>query len=162
MTDLKFRYRIQFTTTSDPSDPAYYEYVEMYVFTLKEIEEGCLQGIESQEGRRIDRILSRDLYSGRKDKYDKEIYENDVIAESTPEKLIWDGQAIVKERPRGSVYFSHGSFDVKQIKEGTIELTEKADTFLKKIDRHSLNLTCYDGVFQWPQDITVIGTSYEK
>ena len=79
----------------------------------------------------------------------------DIIAECTIGVLLWDDEAKVVERPYGKVVITSYGFECHQIKKGSA-------IFLNKEGGSELNMSTYDGVFQWPKDIEVIGNIYEN
>lgn len=107
-------------------------------------------------------------FIGRKDKHDKEIYEEDIIRECVVGQVIWDGDGIIEECPIGVVKWSnsHAGYNIKQIKEGRVRLRE--DSSQRKYYPNgytSLHLSCFDGHFLWFDRelyIEIIGNTFEN
>lgn len=83
--DIKIRYAYISSPTNIKEDPEYLESIELRVVTLEEIEEQQynLASLITHDKSALIRILGRDLYTGRVDRYGKEIYEGDRIRWST-------------------------------------------------------------------------------
>ena len=124
MREIKFRYRIATYPT--------YEIVEANkvivtrIYTIDEIEKGTRLRIS-------DRILSRDQYTGLKDKNGVEIYEGDVCYCT---RLVDD-------------------HDIIELGEGYIGFLDSAFVFFGKEDNYILHLIT-------PNQIEVIGNIYEN
>ncbi len=99
-----------------------------------------------------------------KDKRDNELYTDDVIAEGLIDKIIWDGKAIITDRPYGFISVTPYVINVEQVHVGAAKLTDKATEMLKNYPNgiSPLNMDCYDGVFQWPDDIECIGNVWQN
>ena len=77
--------------------------------------------------------------------------------------IIWDGEGKIEICPLGKVIFYAPYFDISQIKIGRVKLLSSQLKFLNDGTGYSeLYLTEYDGIFQWPDDIEIIGNIYEN
>lgn len=92
---IKFRYRIK-----QPNGN-----VHIYYFTLKDIEKGIACNISLNSGCVI---LSRDRYTGQRDKNDREIYEKDICKA----KLVGSFTAEITY-DRGSFKFNTKNRDIQ-------------------------------------------------
>lgn len=111
----------------------------------------------------------------RKDIYGVQLYEGDIVAESTVGKKIWGGKGIVKARPLGLVvtYPSMNAnpeitpeetdrYNIMQIRKGFVELTDESLPWLNDGDGTcELNITRFDGGFSAWDNIEKIGSVYE-
>jgi len=99
--------------------------------------------------------------TGLIDKNGKLIFEGDIIAESTVDSIIWDDVGKVIERPIGVVKCCPPYTTLSRLKKGKVALLVKKKYFGNVGDTVDLNLTFYDGLYQWPNDIEIIGNIYE-
>lgn len=108
----------------------------------------------------------------KKDINGVDIKEGDIVAEGIKGKEIWDGKAILVERPLGVVVVYNESrltskidpedgdfFNVIEIRHGSVRITDKAEGYL---GNHSgsytkIYLSRYDGVFYGWDNVEVIG-----
>ena len=110
----------------------------------------------------------------RKYKNGIQLKEGDIIAESEIGKSIWDGQAIITSRPLGIVVVYHhpqlkediepeetDSYNIKEIRCGTVKFTDKAKEWMKERLNGNLYLSKYDGKFYAWDNIEVIGNIYD-
>ena len=90
------------------------------------------------------------------------------------ENLFGDGQAIITSRPLGIVVVYHrpqlkediepeetDSYNIKEIRCGTVKFTDKAKEWMKERLNGNLYLSKYDGKFYAWDNIEVIGNIYD-
>lgn len=103
-------------------------------------------------------------FIGLKDKNDVEIYGSieidgvmseggDIIQECVVGQVIWDGD-VIQKCPYGKVVIQPLHTNLFQIKKGVVKL--------KKGGTRELNITTYDGVYQWPNSIEIIGNQTDN
>ena len=114
----------------------------------------------------------------RTDVNGKILQDGDIVAEGKIDELIWDGEAIIIQRPLGIVTISKNPkskvlstpeetdfYNVIQIRPGVAKLTNSARDFLKanadEINTIYLHLSRYDGKFYNWENIEVIGSVYD-
>lgn len=105
--------------------------------------------------------------------------EGDIVAECQIGEIIWDGAAVIKERPLGVVVVYQNSniigmsppeetdfYNIKPLRTGKIQLLDAAPEWMKKSFTTDYNgysdlyLSTYDGQFYAWDNIEKIGTIY--
>lgn len=93
-----------------------------------------------------------------KDKNGKIIVVGDVIHEGTIGKKIWDGTGVIVDRPYGVVIRKgKRKLNVRQLHQGRVKVTKKCKLYNIYGEYCPVNLSRYDGQFEWPEDIEVCG-----
>lgn len=92
-----------------------------------------------------------------KDINGKVIKVGDVIAESTVGKIIWNGLGKITIRPYGIVFHGRRKLNVMQLMKGKVLLLRDDKVFGKEGDLTDINLSRYDGQYEWPNEIEIIG-----
>jgi hypothetical protein len=117
--------------------------------------------------------------TNRKDRNDKRLNEGDIVAEGILGETIWDGKAIVEERPLGIVRIYHhpkvssslppeetDCYNIEPLRVGKVRLTSLADQWMinnlaEGTWYSELNISRYDGCFYAWDNIEVIGSIYD-
>ena len=104
--------------------------------------------------------------------------EGDIVAEGKIDDEIWQGQAVILQRPLGIVVTYRNPtvigfispeetdfYNVVQIKRGVVKLTDKAEGFLRKNSDSDgfmdIHISRHDGNFYAWDNIEIIGSVYD-
>lgn len=103
------------------------------------------------------------------------LHEGDIVAETHKEDKIWDGKAIILERPIGRVVVykdpklrifdeieTSSVYNIVELRPGLVKLLNDETPFLgKEGDLVELHLSTYDGRFMFGHEVELVGSIYD-